>query len=84
MTKSMTVDFIKPVYIDNELKVEGKVLEKTGRHEALIEGNLYNEKGTLCARSRATFVIFSPAVAKRLGIAQKEHLEWFDEMYNLT
>jgi uncharacterized protein (TIGR00369 family) len=83
MTKSMTVDFIKPVYINSELKAEGKVLEKTGKHEALLEGSLYNENGTLCARSRGNFVIFSPAVAKRLGIAQKEHLEWFEEIYNI-
>jgi uncharacterized protein (TIGR00369 family) len=82
MTKSMTVDFIKPVYINSELKAEGLVLEKTGKHEALLEGRLYNQEGTLCARSRATFVIFSPAVAKRLGIARKEHLEWFEEIYN--
>ena len=82
MTKSMTVEFIKPVYINSELKAEGQVLEKTGRHEALLQGRLYNQEGTLCARSQATFVIFSPAVAKRLGIARKEHLEWFEEIYN--
>ena len=83
MTKSMTVDFIKPVYINSELKIEGNVLEKTGKHEALLEGRMYNEKGTLCAKSRGNFAIFSPAVAKRLGIAQKEHLEWFEEIYNI-
>ena len=83
MTKSMTVEFIKPVYINSELKAEGRVLEKTGKHEALIEGCLYNDKDTLCARSKANFVIFSPKVAKRLGIAQKEHLEWFEEIYNI-
>jgi len=55
---------------------------RTGKHEALLEGRLYNQEDTLCARSRATFVIFSPAVAKRLGIARKEHLEWFEEIYN--
>ena len=82
MTKSMTVEFIKPVYINTELKAEGQVVEKTGKHEALLEGRLYNQEDTLCARSRATFVIFSPAVAKRLGIARKEHLEWFEEIYN--
>jgi uncharacterized protein (TIGR00369 family) len=82
MTKSMTIEFIKPVYINSELKAEGQVLEKTGKHEAQLEGRLYNQEGTLCARSRATFVIFSPAVAKRLGIARKEHLEWFEEIYN--
>ena len=83
MTKSMTVEFIKPVYIDSELKAEGRVLDKTGKHEALLEGHLYNDQGTLCARSNAHFVIFSPKVAKRLGIARKEHLEWFEEIYNI-
>ena len=83
MTKSMTVDFIKPVYINSDLKAEGKVLEKIGRHEALLAGSLYNAEGTLCARAKANFVIFSPAVAKRMGIARKEHLEWFEEIYNL-
>ena len=82
MTKSMTVEFIKPVYINSELKAEGRVLEKTGKHEALLEGRLYNDNGTLCARSKGNFVIFSPKVAKRLGIARKEHLEWFEEIYN--
>ena len=83
MTKSMTVEFIKPVYINSELRAEGRVLEKTGRHDALLEGCLYNDKGILCARSKANFVIFSPKVAKRLGIARKEHLEWFEEIYNI-
>ena len=82
MTKSMTVDFIKPVYINSELKAEGRVMEKTGKHEALLEGRLYNDNGTLCARSKGNFAIFSPKVAKRLGIARKEHLEWFEEIYN--
>jgi acyl-coenzyme A thioesterase PaaI-like protein len=82
MTKSMTVEFIKPVYINSDLKAEGRVMEKTGKHEALLEGRLYNDNGTLCARSKGNFVIFSPKVAKRLGIARKEHLEWFEEIYN--
>ena len=83
MTKSMTVDFLKPVYINSELKAEGKVLEKISKHEALLEGSLYNEGGTLCARSKANFVIFSPAVAKRLGIAREEHIQWFEEICNI-
>ena len=83
MTKSMTVDFLKPIYINSHLKAEGRVLERTGKHEALLEGSLYNEAGTLCARSKANFAIFSPAVAKRLGIARKDHLEWFEEIYNI-
>ena len=83
LTKSMTIDFLKPVYIDHALKVEGKVLELKGKHEAVMEGTLSNSDGTICTRSTANFAIFSPAVAKRLGIADEEHLDWFERIYNI-
>ena len=83
LTKSMTIDFLKPVYIDDALKAEGRVLELTGKHEAMMEGILLNSDGTICTRSTANFAIFSPAVAKRLGIADEEHLNWFERIYNI-
>ena len=83
LTKSMAIDFLKPVYIDYPLKAEGKVLELKGRHEAVMEGILSTREGTICTRSTANFAIFSPAVAKRLGIANEEHLNWFECIYNI-
>jgi len=83
LTKSMTIDYLKPVYIGQSLKVEGKVLELKGKHEAVMEGILSNSDGTICTRSTANFAIFSPAVAKRLGIANEEHLNWFERIYNI-
>jgi uncharacterized protein (TIGR00369 family) len=83
LTKSMTIDFLKPVYIGHPLKAEGKVLELRGRHEAVMEGILSNSDGTICTRSTAHFAIFSPAVARRLGIANEEHLNWFERIYSI-
>ena len=83
LTKSMTIDFLKPVYIDHQLKAEGNVLQIKNKHEALMEGILSNSKGTICARSTARLAIFSPAVAKMLGIANEEHLHWFERIYNI-
>jgi uncharacterized protein (TIGR00369 family) len=83
LTKSMTIDFLKPAYIGHPLKVEGKVLELKGRHEAVMEGILSNSDGTICTRSTAHFAIFSPAVARRLGIANEEHLNWFERIYSI-
>ena len=37
----------------------------------------------ICTRSTGKFAIFSPAVAKRLGIASEEHLIWFERIYNM-
>lgn len=83
MTKSMNIEFIKPVYIHNPLKAEGKVLEKTGNHEAVMEGILYNDQGVACAKSTAKFAVFSPKVAKRLGIADDTSLEFFASVFGI-
>jgi uncharacterized protein (TIGR00369 family) len=82
LTKSMTIDFLKPVFIENKLKAVGNVLKINNKHEAIMEGVLTNDSGTICARSTANLAIFSPAVAKRLGIANEEHLNWFERIYN--
>ena len=83
LTKSMTIDFIKPVYVDHELKAEGKVLETKSKHEAVMEGILSNSSGTICSRATAKLAIFSPAVARRMGIANEEHLSWFERIYSI-
>ena len=83
MTKSMSVDFLKPVYVGNLLKAEGTVLDKKGKHEALMEGRIYNEDNVCCASASATFAIFSPAVAKRLRITDNESFKWFEQIFNL-
>ena len=83
MTKSMKIEFIKPVYIRNPLKAEGKVLEITGKHDAVMEGILYNDKGVACAKSTANFAIFSPKVAQRFGIADDNSLKFFANVFGI-
>ncbi len=83
MTKSISVDFLKPVYVGNPLKAEGTVLDKKGKHEALMEGRIYNKDDVCCARATGTFAVFSPAVAKRLSITDSESLKWFERIFNL-
>jgi len=83
MTKSMNIEFIKPVYIHNPLKAEGKVLEITGKHDAVMEGILYNDNGVACAKSTANFAIFSPKVAKRFGIADDNSLNFFANVFGI-
>ncbi len=83
MTKSISVDFLKPVYVGNPLKAEGTVLDKKGKHEALMEGRIYNKDDVCCAKATGTFAVFSPAVAKRLHITDSESLKWFEQIFNL-
>jgi uncharacterized protein (TIGR00369 family) len=83
MTKSMEIEFLKPVYINSLLKAEGKVVEVTGQHDAVMTGILYNDNGAVCARSTAKFSIFSPKVAKRFGIADDASLKFFENVFGI-
>ncbi len=78
MTRSMTIEFLKPVYIEYRLKAEGKVLEANRQHEAFVEGSIYDAKGALCARSKGNYAVFSPRIAQRMGIMDKPSIEWFE------
>ena len=82
MTKSISVDFLKPVYVGNPLKAEGTVVDNKGRHEALMEGRIYNTDEVCCAKATGTFAVFSPAVAKRMSITDSKSSEWFEKIFN--
>ncbi len=77
MTQNMNIDFVKSAYVGKELKAEGRLIEVVRRHQALMEGVIYDENGDVCAKSTATFATFSVKVGKRLGIVTKDHPEWF-------
>ncbi len=77
LTKSMTVDFITPIRIGEPLQAEGRVLEKANDKEAVMVGTLINDAGRICAKSRGTFALLRPDVAKRMKIMDDAALEGF-------
>jgi uncharacterized protein (TIGR00369 family) len=68
LTKSITVDFLKPVYINDELRAEGRIGRLNSEREVLMEGLLYDSKGKLCSKAQGTFATFPPEVGIKLGL----------------
>ncbi len=79
MTKTMTIDFLKPVYINDELRVEGRVIERTSEREVIIEGKIYTEDDVLCAQTRGIFAVFTAKAVKKMKIMPPESLKELDE-----
>ena len=71
MTKSMTVEFLKPVFVGKEIRAEGKVISVNSEREAEIGGSLYNEDEELCARSSGKFALFTPDALKKMGFTDE-------------
>jgi uncharacterized protein (TIGR00369 family) len=78
LTKSMTVDFIKPVYQGAEIKAEGNIFEKRNDKETVMQGRIYNAEGVLCTKSKGTFALLNPKVARKLNLFSNEALKDFE------
>lgn len=79
MTKTMTIDFLKPVHIGEHIRAEGRVTETTGRNALITQGEIFNDTGEICVRARGDFAVFTQKVAKRLGIIHPDTPDPFSE-----
>jgi acyl-coenzyme A thioesterase PaaI-like protein len=74
----MAVEYLKPVYIGEEIRVEGRVLEVRGKREATVEGRIYKGENTLCVKAVGTFRLFTAEAIVRLGIMKEETIKNFN------
>lgn len=68
LTKSITTDFLRPVYAGQPLRAEGRVQERTGTREVLLEATLRNGDGKLCTKAVGRFGLFTLEAVKKLRI----------------
>jgi uncharacterized protein (TIGR00369 family) len=80
LTKSITIDFEKPVFITDNLKATGQVGSLKGEHKAQMQGFLYNDKGELCAKSHGTFVLMDEERLGSLGMIDDKMIKEFSEL----
>ena len=59
VTAELTVEYLKPINVQQEIIVEGRESEQKGRN-IFMTGEIRNEVGDVFARGRARFVVVSP------------------------
>lgn len=85
LTKSMQIDYLKPVYVGRPLTVKGRVLACNGEREAKIGAELFDEQnGRLCTRSQGVFALFSSKMMRRLGIIDAATIDDFERHFNCS
>ncbi len=58
VTAELTVDFLKPVSVEQKIVVEGREIDQKGRN-LFMAGEIRNESGEVLARGRGRFVMIS-------------------------
>jgi acyl-coenzyme A thioesterase PaaI-like protein len=75
LTRKMTIQFQRPVYVGSSLCGIGSIKEQDGERKAIVNGQLFDEQGRLCATSEGEFVLFSKEQFARLDILPEKELE---------
>ncbi|MGE4403720.1 MAG: PaaI family thioesterase [Desulfobulbus sp.] len=82
VTKSITVDFIKPLCVGRELTAVSSIQGIQSEREVLVTGEIYSDEDTLCAKANGKFATMSPESAVRLGVMSSEYMEGFMSLRN--
>jgi uncharacterized protein (TIGR00369 family) len=75
LTKRITVEFLKPVYIGEEVRIEGMPLEVKGEYEAVMQGFFYNQREELCARATGRFALFTVEAMRERAMVDEKILQ---------
>lgn len=82
VTKSMTVDFLKPLHVGKKLTVVGAIQERDSERQVTVTGEIYTEEAVLCAKAHGTFAAMPAQTAVRLGVMSSEYMEKFLPVLN--
>lgn len=72
LTKSLKVNFIKPVFIETRLTASGRIKKLTGERHALMEGEIRNPEDEIVTTCEGEFVLFDPETFKTMNIVPDE------------
>ena len=78
LTKSIHVDFHRPVHVGRDIRCEGRIKTVNNPREAVLEAMIYDGSGEKCATGTGTFALLSPALARRLGVIDDRVIDSFE------
>ena len=68
LSKTLEVEFLKPVFIGEEIIVEGSINEIISDKKALMQSVIYNKEGEVCARGKSIVITYNADGIEKMGI----------------
>ena len=75
LTKSMQVNFKKPVKVSEKIWVYSHVLEKNSKRHLTMQADIYDKTGDICASGTGEFVLFTTEQFSNLNIMDSRSVE---------
>lgn len=83
-SKSITVDFIKPVLIGKEISVKGMVNKINSEREAILQGYIYNDENEICAQSSSLVSLFTLETSRKMNVMDEGMFRSLEKYMNIS
>jgi len=84
LTKTIHVQFLQPLYVENKIRVEGRVTLITREREAELTALIINDSGKKCAQATGTFALLKPKTARRMGVIDETIIRNFEQHIEMS
>lgn len=78
LTKSVTIDFLKPLFTGREIEARGRIHTEISAREAIVESSIFDDTGTCCSKGRGTFALITPEFARKQGVISEKAIQSFE------
>ena len=78
LTKSVAVDFLKPLFTGRAIEARGRVHTEVSAREAIVESSIFDDTGACCSKGRGTFALITPEFARKRGLISEEVIQRFE------
>lgn len=78
LTKSLNVEFLKPLTIGEQLYSIGTLTESKSEREVIVESSVYNQEMILSAKAVGSIILFSPEQMRKKNIFPETFLSAFE------
>lgn len=75
LTRTMQVNFKRPVRVGARLTVTGRIKERIGERRVLVVAEIRDEGGQLCVMSEGEFALFSRDQFLKMGIMSEQEMD---------
>ena len=84
LTKTIRVQFLHPLYVEKNIRVEGRVALITREREAELTAEIINDRGKKCAQAAGTFALLKPKTARRMGVIDETIIRNFEQHIEMS
>ncbi|TGL58128.1 PaaI family thioesterase [Leptospira ognonensis] len=78
LTKSLTIEYLRPIFVDKPLYAIGSISEVVSERELLVDAAIYDSEKELCAKARGSVVMFSAEQMKKKKLFPEVFLNQFE------